>query len=157
MSAPRVRPRFELEIGCDPDRLMEGLRDHLPNCPNCTGVSVGRHAELFVPEADQRLWSPWLSVTADEADEGAVLRGRFAPHPNGGELIPSLQFGLGFALLVGTTWDHSRVKRICSYLKKNFNGVLSVLGVALYVASQIGQRLGAEQMTQLRAPLEELI
>jgi purine-cytosine permease-like protein len=32
-----------------------------------------------------------------------------------------------------------------------------VLGIALYVASQIGQRLGTEQMIQLRAALEELI
>ena len=32
-----------------------------------------------------------------------------------------------------------------------------VLGVALYLASQIGQRLGSEQMIQLRAALEELI
>ena len=156
-STPRVRPRFELEIACDPDSLMEGLRDRLPNCPNCTGVSVGRHAELFVPEADQRLWSPWLSVTADEADDGAVLRGRFAPHPNVWTFYLFLAFGLGFALLVGTTWGYAQWTTETTPWALIVVPLVMVLGVALYVASQIGQRLGAEQMTQLRAALEELI
>ena len=82
LTAPRVRPRFEFELADDPDRVMEKLRARLPECPNCTGVSVGRHAELFVPEEEQRVWSPWLSVTAEASESsGAVVRGRFAPHP----------------------------------------------------------------------------
>jgi hypothetical protein len=156
-NTPRVRPRFELEIACDPDRLMEGLRDRLPNCPNCTGVSVGRHAELFVPEAVRRLWSPWLSVTADHQDGGAVLRGRFAPHPNVWTFYLFLAFGLGFALLVGTTWGYAQWATETTPWALIAVPLVMVFGVALYVASQLGQRLGAEQMTQLRAALEELI
>jgi hypothetical protein len=152
-----VRPRFELQIASDPDSLMEGLRDRLPSCPNCTGVSVGRHAELFVPEADRRLWSPWLSVTADEGDGGAVLRGRFAPHPNVWTFYLFLSFALGFALLVGTTWGYAQWATETTPWALIVVPLVMVLGVALYLASQIGQRLGSEQMIQLRAALEELI
>ena len=61
---------------------MDRLRDRLPECPRCTGVSVGRHAELFVPENERRVWSPWLSVTTESAqDGGSLVRGRFSPHP----------------------------------------------------------------------------
>ena len=157
MSTPRVRPRFDLEFGSDPDSLMEGLRDRLPNCPNCTGVSVGRHAELFVPEAEQRLWSPWLSVTADEAAGGTVLRGRFAPHPNVWTFYLFLAFGLGFALLVGTTWGYAQWATETTPWALIIVPLVMVLGIALYLASQIGQRLGSEQMIRLRAALEELI
>ena len=152
-----VRPRFEIKIGCDPDSLMEGLRDRLPNCPNCTGVSVGRHAELFVPENERRIWSPWLSVTADEGADGAVLRGRFAPHPNVWTFYLFLAFGLGFALLVGTAWGYAQWATETTPWALLVVPLVMVLGVTLYLASQIGQRLGSEQMTQLRAALEELI
>jgi len=136
---------------------MEGLRDRLPECPNCTGVSVGRHAELFVPEADQRLWSPWLSVTADDRNDGTMLRGRFAPHPNVWTFYLFLAFGLGFALLVGTTWGYAQWATETTPWPLIAVPLVMALGVALYVASQIGQRLGAEQMILLRKALEELI
>jgi len=136
---------------------MERLRERLPHCPNCTGVSVGRHAEPFVPEADRRLWSPWLSVTADEAGDGAVLRGRFAPHPNVWTFYLFLAFGLGFALLVGTTWGYAQWATETTPWALIAVPPVMVLGVALYVASQIGQRLGAEQMILLRKALEELM
>ena len=136
---------------------MEGLRDRLPKCPNCTGVSVGRHAELFVPEVDRRLWSPWLSVTADEKEGGAVLRGQFAPHPSVWTFYHFLAFGLGFALLVGTTWGYAQWATETTPWALIAVPLVVVLSAALYLASQIGQRLGSEQMIQLRAALEELI
>ena len=158
MTAPRVRPRFELELADDPDRVMEKLRDKLPECPNCTGVSVGRHAELFVPESEQRVWSPWLSVTAESAsDGGARVRGRFAPHPHVWTLYMFLSFALGFSLLVGVTWgyaqwamDETPWALLCLPL-----GV--VLGGGLYLVSLAGQRLGADQIEPLEDALVELI
>ena len=158
MTAPRVRPRFELELADDPDRVMEKLRERLPKCPKCTGVSVGRHAELFVPEGEQRVWSPWLSVTAEESEEGgAVVRGRFAPHPHVWTLYMFLSFALGFSLLVGVTWayaqwamDKTPWALLCLPL-----GI--VLGGALYLVSLAGQKLGHEQIEHLEEALVELL
>jgi hypothetical protein len=158
MTAPRVRPRFELELAEDPDRVMEKLRRRLPECPHCTGVSVGRHAELFVPEAEKRVWSPWLSVTADEAGEGgAVLRGRFAPHPHVWTLYMFLSFALGFSLLVGVTWGYAQWA-----MDKTPWALLSlplgaVLGIALYLVSLAGQKLGSDQIERLEVALVELL
>jgi len=86
-----------------------------------------------------------------------VLRGRFAPHPNVWTFYLFLAFGLGFALLVGTTWGYAQWATETTPWALIVVPLVMVLGVGLYVASQIGQRLGAEQMTQLRAALEELI
>jgi hypothetical protein len=158
MTAPRIRPRFELELADDPDVVMQRLRSKLAQCPRCTGVSVGCHAELFVPEAEQRLWSPWLSVTVEPvAAGGSRLRGRFAPLPNVWTLYMFLAFALGFALLVGVTWGYAQwaMGQTPWALLSLPSGL--VLGVALYLVSVVGQRLGHEQITRLENVLLELL
>jgi hypothetical protein len=157
LSTPRVRPRFQIEAASDPDALMEKVRERLATCPDCTGVSVGRHAELFVADEVRRVWSPWLSITAERRSEGSMLRGRFAPHPGIWTLYLFLAFGLGFALLVGTAWGYAQwaIERTPWALLSLPVVLLLVSG--LYFASIVGQRLGAEQMDQLRVTLEGLI
>lgn len=156
MSTARVRPRFEIETDLDADEIMERLRRRLPDCPHCTGMSVGRHAELFVPESQRRLWSPWLSVTADEHVDGSLVRGRFAPHPSVWTLYLFLAFGLGFTLLVGTTWGYAQWATERTPWAFLSVPLVFVFGVLLFVASQIGQKLGGEQMDDLRDALELL-
>jgi hypothetical protein len=157
MSAPRVRPRFEVETALDADSIMERLRQRLPDCPHCTGVSVGRHAELFVPERARRVWSPWLSVTADDHDAGSLVRGRFSPHPNVWTFYLFLAFGIGFALLVGTTWGYAQWATDRTPWAFISIPIVLVSGSLLFLASQVGQKLGGSQMEDLRKALEELI
>lgn len=156
-SAPRVRPRFEIETKLEADALMEQVRGRLPQCPHCTGVSVGRHAELFVPDSERRVWSPWLSITADDREDGSLLRCRFAPHPHVWTLYLFLAFGLGFALLVGTTWGYAQWATDRTPWAVLSVPVIILLGWLLYLASQVGQKLGGEQMDHLRSALDELI
>jgi hypothetical protein len=158
MSAPRIRPRIGLELADDPEVVMARLRSRLRDCPRCTGVSVGRHAELFVPEPERRVWSPWLSVTAEAAPAGGSrVLGRFAPHPHVWTLYMFLAFALGFALLVGITWGYAQ------WAMDRFPwALLSLplglgLGGALYVVSLVGQRLSHEQIEGLEAALRELV
>jgi hypothetical protein len=156
MSTPRVRPRFTIEVDVDPDQLMERLRKKLPGCSRCTGVSAGRHVELFVPSRERRVWSPWLSVTVEEAADGAVLNGRFAPHPSIWTLYLFLAFGIVFVALIGVSWGYAQwVMGQTPWALASLPGAI-LLGGALFSVSLFGQRLGAEQMLQLRAALEDL-
>jgi hypothetical protein len=157
MTAANVRPRFEIEADLGADALMERLRARLPQCPHCTGISVGHHAELFVPDAERRMWSPWLSVTADDHLHRSLVRGRFAPHPHVWTLYLFLAFGLGFGLLVGTTWGYAQWATECPPWAWLSIPIILVFGLLLYLASQVGQRLGREQMHRLRGALDELI
>ena len=150
MSAPRPRPRFEFELDDPPDQVMQRLRDRLRECPDCTGASVGHHAELFVPETDQRLWSPWLSVTAEDRDGGGSnVRGRFGPHPTVWTLYMFLSFALGFALLMFSSWGYAQWTMETTPWALYAVPVIVVLAVVLFGVSLIGQRLGAEQMALL--------
>ena len=158
MTTVRPRPRFELGFDDRPDEVMQRLRDRLKDCPNCTGASVGNHAELFVPESEQHLWSPWLSVTAEAgAEDRTTLRGRFGPHPTVWTLYMFLSFALGFALLVFSSWGYAQWVMEITPWALYAVPVLVVLGALLYGVSLVGQRLGADQMNDLRSSLEALV
>jgi hypothetical protein len=121
-------------------------------------MSVGSHAELFVPEADRHPWSPWLSVTAEDGDGGGtVIRCRFGPHPAVWTLYMFVAFALGFGLLVGTAWGYAQWSMGVTAWALCSVPAIVVLSAALYGASLLGQRLGAEQMVSLRSSLESLI
>ena len=156
MMAHRVRPRFEVEFASNPDEVMEEVRSRLPECPHCSGMSLGRHAELFVPDSERRVWSPWLSVTAHEHDSGTVIKGRFAPHPSIWTLYLFCSFALGFALLVGTTWGYAQWATEQTPWAWLTVPAVIISGIALYLSSQLGQRLGTDQMDHLRDALGEL-
>lgn len=156
MSPPRVRPRFELQIPDDPERVMEMLRARLPRCPDCAGVSAGRHAELFVPQAERRFFSPWLSVTAEADGDGARVRGRFGPHPSlwTGYMVGF--FALGTTAVLAATWAYAQWALAHPPRALWCVAVSAVLAGALYVASLVGQRLGEHQMDALRDALAHL-
>ncbi len=119
---------------------------------------MGRHAELFVPETERRIWSPWLSVTAEDGDGGgSVVRGRFGPHPAVWTLYMFFAFALGFALLVGATWGYAQWAMEITPWAWYSIPVILVLGALLYGVSLVGQRLGAAQMGSLRRTLEGLV
>lgn len=157
MTTAIIRPTFEITIDRSPDAVMEDLRRRLPRCRSCSGVSVGRHAELFVPESERRLWSPWLSVTAREDHDGAVLRGRFAPHPSIWTLYLFLAFGLGFALLLGIAWGYAQWATETAPWALVAVPLVLVLATGLYGISVIGQKMSAAQMVRLRKALDELV
>ena len=157
MTTPEIRPTFELVIDTDPDALMDRLRERLPDCPGCTGVSVGRHAELFVPETQRRVWSPWLSVTARDHEGSTSVQGRFAPHPIVWTLYLFLAFALGFGLLVGVTWGYAQWATETAPCALWSVPIVLVAAIGLYGISQVGQRLGASQMVELREALHELL
>jgi len=157
MTTPRIRPAFAIEVDLDPTAVMDRLRLRLVHCSRCTGMSVGRHAELFVPEEEQRVWSPWLSVSAHEDDRGTIVRGRFSPHPNIWTLYLFLAFGLGFALLVGVAWGYAQWATETTPWALITVPLVVGAAAALYAISLIGQRLSVAQMEDLREALDELI
>ncbi|MCW8985988.1 MAG: hypothetical protein OQK55_11630 [Thermoanaerobaculales bacterium] len=85
------------------------------------------------------------------------MRGRLAPHPNVWTFYLFLAFGLGFALLVGTTWGYAQWATEHTPWALASIPIIVVLGVLLYFASQVGQRMSSHQMDHLRGAIDELI
>ncbi len=156
MTTPNIRPHFDFEFQETPDAVMARLRERLPRCPRCTGVSKGSHAELFVPTSERKIWSPWLSVTAETDHYQTILRGRFAPHPSVWTWYLFCSFALAFGLLVGLSLAYAQWATETAPWGLVSIPICLLLGGMLFLASQIGQRLGADQMHHLKSALGEL-
>lgn len=159
MDSPRLRPTFELTLDLPPDDTMAALRRRLEAGPrNGRCQSKGRCAELFLDDADRRLWTPYLSVQAEGAPGGGTrLHGRFAPYP---EVWTFFMFAYGvawFAVLFGGAFGYAQWAS--GEAAWGLWGVWVGLPVvvALHVASAAGQTLGGAEMDELRGRLDQLI
>jgi hypothetical protein len=115
------------------------------------------HFLLSVPEAEQRVWTPWLTIDVTQRGDGAHVFGRFGPHPSvwtgyafgylslGLLLMFSLVFAGAQAMTAGAPW--------ALWVSA---GVAAAMG-ALFGASQVAQRMARPQMEVLRQELERAI
>jgi hypothetical protein len=121
-------------------------------------MSRGTCAELFPDDDERRIWSPYLSVQAEPSQEGGTrLHARFAPYP---EVWTFFMFVYGIAwffVLFGGTFGY--VQWASDEAPWGLWGVWIGLPtvVALHVASAVGQRLGEEQMRDLKGRLQTLV
>lgn len=158
MKAPRIRPSFRIPLNRSADEVMALLRERLKGSryAECSR-SKGRCADIFLDEEARRLWSPYLSIQVEEGPEGALLRGRYGPHPEVWTLFMFLYAAVGFLALMGLMLGF--VQWQSGMEAWGFWGCyVGIPGLALlYGVSATGQRLSAHQMEELRDRMEELL
>ena len=66
-TAPLLRPTFTRRFPLPRDEAVERLRARFAATPDLAGRwrGKGRWAELYLPDEQRRLWSPYLSVRFD--------------------------------------------------------------------------------------------
>lgn len=124
------------------------------------GNVLGHHVTLTIPSDRRHFWSPWYNIDVEanpkHADQ-SVVRLRFSPHPN---IWTSIALGY---LALFTTGSLAALFGISQMLAETaptaFLAVpaCALLGVAILVASRIGQSLAASQMTELEQAIEPLL
>lgn len=141
------------------DQTVAALRARLAATPELAGRwrGKGRWAELYVPEDERRLWSPYLSVRIDEEQEGCTLFGRFGPHPEVWTFFMFLYLLVAFLVLFGGTLGYVQWAS-----GEAAWGLWAVwVGVPflalLHLASHAGARLGQAQMQRLQGELDRAL
>lgn len=118
---------------------------------------VGRHLDVTVVKEDRRRFSPCLSLEFEEAAGGVVrVRGLIGPHPNVWTfyaLAAIALVSLFCVALIAAYAQHSVGQRPTVLYGA---GVVGVLIVGLYGASQVGRRLASGQTRALMGMLEEI-
>jgi hypothetical protein len=151
MSAPRMRPRFELQLPVEADQWLGALQSQLrTDAAPCRGAVFRCHANLWMHDAQRTFWSPYLNLDIDEQPGGIAVRGRFSPHPNVWMLFMGIYALLGIAALSGLIYGFVQFS-----LGRHPWALIAVPVAAavfgfVYGATLIGQGLGAEQMYTLR-------
>ncbi len=159
--APSPIPRFEARVPVPAATLVErAAARRTCHEPKVHVLLAGQHIELLVDEADRHYWSPWLSVTLEETEDGAatVVHGRFGPHPAVWTLFVSIQIFWLFVLVCALIAAASVITLGWSPLLPLLAVPGAVVGMVLtYLGSLVGQRLGKDQLDLLHRALDDLI
>jgi hypothetical protein len=155
---PRMRPTFEVPLTVAADVFLARLRDELHRAnPPLSWQVFRRHAVATVATAHRKSWSPYLNLeVTDGGDEGgiATVHGRFSPHPSVWTGIMALYGVLVMAALGAAMTGIAQLS-----LGRPPWALLALPAAAaaaglVFTAAVIGQRLGGEQMTMLRAVVD---
>jgi hypothetical protein len=155
MQPTTMRPTFTVSLPVPADEAMQRIRSELKNHDQgASSISVGECAELFVSTKERRIWSPQLSIQVDEAESGSQLHGRFSPRPEIWTMLMFCYFTVTTLAFFGAMLGCAQwmIKQQPWALIAAPVGVAVV--VTLHVVSLIGQRLGREQMHELRTRLD---
>lgn len=158
VDASRMRPTFTLELPLPADEAILRIHEELdtPELRESTMIA-GRHTEFLVDESERKVWSPRLTVRIDDAPGGSTLRGRFSPRPDVWTGFMFVYFLVVFVIVFGATLGY--VQQASDQTAWGYwtvpIGLLIIAGI--HVASYVGQRLGADQMRELRGRLETVL
>ncbi|MFY0643333.1 MAG: hypothetical protein JXR19_02595 [Bacteroidia bacterium] len=160
MSSFKIRPRFRQQFESSP-KEMEGLiRDRIEHDNEqhkIDAVFSGHHIILKIPTSEQHYWSPQLSLSLEDENEGTLVRGMYGPPPSVWTMFAFGYFALAVAFVVTGIAAYSyHLLDISTKLVWLLPAYL-VAALILYMVAQFGQKLGAEQTYTLHHFYEETV
>jgi hypothetical protein len=159
MSSFRIRPRFTqtLDIGIEEarERIVSALA---AKAPTLEVRSFPGYIGLHIPEAERHFWSPRLALHLEEREPGrTIVEGRYGP---GADVWGMFVYGYGIVGSIGL------FSGILGFAQRSigadpwglwiFGGAVG-LAVLLYLAAQLGQKLGAWQTFQLHQAYQSAV
>ena len=160
MNSLRIRPKFSVLSPKPQDQIVAELQgkntdDH--GSHPCRLQVFPNRFKLSIRKEHQHYWSPVLEVTMEEEEEGTLLTGRYGPHQNVWTLFTMLYLGIGILTLFISIIGLARMSLGLSARILWTIPVLVVTALFLYIVSQIGQKLGSDEITSLHHLVEELL
>lgn len=159
MTSFRIRPRFQLRSDKSPEEIQTRIRSRLSdrvNC-NCAGTVIPNHIVLRIPVTEEHYWSPQLTLNLEEDEEGTLIRGLYGPKPSVWTMFTFAYVALGVALTFILFLGLSRYSLGMDSSILWMGVIPPLLGLGLYVSSQMGQKMGAEQTFTIHHFLEETL
>ena len=160
MTAIEIRPRFQLEVPHSAEEILARLRTALkqPGSP-IIGFVADHHVTLKIPYDKQHFWSPQLAleVEARESGEGALIRGLFGPRPSVWLMFMFMYSVIGVICLFVAITGFSQMSLGIPAPVLWVLPVGAGLAIFLYVSAKTGERLGRDEMHELKGFLDELV
>ena len=160
MTSVRIRPRFKTESEKSPEEILQRLKRKTEESKSpCTGVFIPEHVTLKIKPEDAHFWSPQLGLRfyKEEDEPLTQVRGLYGPNPT---IWAIIAFGYGASGILGL---FSFIFGMSQYTINNYpwalwiTGTVALFAVALYIISQIGQKLGVEQTFRIHLLLEDAL
>lgn len=164
MQTAPFRPQFTVSLSCPStvvlQRLGERLEGGSQKLRRTRVPGGGRETErerdffvLTVPDTEQRVWSPWLTVEVGPMEGGSHVFARFGPHPAVWTCFAFFYLALGVTCLFSLAFAAALMSTGGQPWSLAISGVTFVLMAVMFGVSKLGQRLARQQMEALRAEL----
>lgn len=146
MSSLRIRPRFKHVIEAEKEDLQRKIHDALQQEELLTYTVLPGHTYIRIDASHQHFWSPQLHLTFQQENKNVIIGGLYGPNP---ALWAVFFFGyvvIGLLSLFVGMWGFAQHSLgMDSTILWAIPG-LGFIGLVLYLASQAGQKMGAQQM-----------
>lgn len=158
MSSFRIRPRFQQTISATSAAFQQQVKLQLEKPgARCVGTVIPDFIILKIPEAERHFWSPQLSLSLEEEEDGQMLiRGLYGPNPSVWAIFFFGYAALGILALFAGIIGFSRLSLDLDAPILWLLPVFAGGALALYFGAQTGQKIGAAQMFTLHHFLEEV-
>lgn len=154
----RIRPRIHVESPFDRTEINNRIKEKLSSgsC-SCEGKTTLGYATIFPAVTEQHYWSPQLTITIEDLDEGSLVRGLYGPRPSVWTMFVFFYSAIGFltmiTLMVGLSyWTIGTPSKILWFVP-----ILILLFLSLYLVAYFGQKMGHKQMGNLHSFIEECL
>ncbi len=157
MTSFRIRPKFEIEHEMSIPQMTNRIKEVLVQEGNpFDAVETPGHLILKVKKEDQHYWSPQLNLMfiETEGNSGIKIKGRYEPHHNVWTLFILLYLAIAILILFLSIIGFSRMGLGMSAKILWVVPVLGAMAIGLYIVSQIGQKLGADETYSLHHFIE---
>lgn len=154
----RIRPRIYVESPLSSEEIIATIKRELAEGQDhCSGQTTARYATIAPPEPDQHFWSPQLTITIEESEQGSVVRGLYGPKPSVWTMFVFFYSVIGFAAMIVAMiglsfWSLGQSARILWLVP-----VLIFVFLSLYLVAYTGQKIGHKQMTRLHRFMEKCL
>ena len=146
MSSFRIRPRFKHQLSGDKKEIEDRMCAELKNQKQFSFHHIPGHIYIKIHSSMQHFWSPQLHLSFDEEDNKVIVRGLYGPNPTVWAVFFFGYVILGLLACFVGIWGFSLWS-----LKKDADilwalPILGGIAIIMYLASQFGQKVAAQQM-----------
>lgn len=153
-----IRPRFKLELKESPEELSKKIKTALEQTgAPCLGKVKPNYAALYPRTEDQHYWSPQMSLSFldSEEGEGCTLYGLIGPRPTIWTMFVFFYSAVGFAAfiiaMIGlTNMTLEKPNTILWTLP-----ALGLVFFSIYLVAYFGKKKGHDQMHMLHEFVEK--
>ncbi len=154
----RIRPRIHFYSSKTSNEITGEIKTKLRSgLSSCQGQVTKNFATIYPPVDEQHYWSPQLTITLEEHEDGTLVSGLYGPRPAVWTMFVFIYSIIGFATIIVAMIGLSfRTIGQPADILWAVPGLI-LLFFTLYLVAYFGQRFGHKQMTRIHRFMENCI
>jgi hypothetical protein len=147
----QIRPRFKLIVKESPTEILDKIKNGISvEGSGVTGWTADRSAHVQTIEKERHIWSPQLTIYAEQIEDSTELRCVIGPNSTLWTTILFFYAVIGMGALLGLLWGLSQLTLGQAPQAFWLIAIAVVLTGLVFFMAKVGQKLSSDQMIILR-------